>query len=85
MYRIKDLPVVLLLTLTIAVTASVFAIWPVVADAPWEPNIEASVPIAQPAPRVSQCERIAQQLADAGTDVAGFTIRELGVRAGCWR
>ena len=26
----------LVLTLAVAVTASVFAIWPVVADAPWE-------------------------------------------------
>ena len=30
----------LILSLTLAVTASVFAIWPVVADAPWESNTE---------------------------------------------
>ena len=34
----------LILTAAVAVTASVFAIWPVVADAPWEND----VPIAAP-------------------------------------
>jgi hypothetical protein len=39
----------LVLSFAVAVTASVFAIWPVVADAPWERDI--SPPgVSQPAP-----------------------------------
>ena len=35
----------LVATLTIAVVAAVFAIWPVIADAPWEDEIVAVTPV----------------------------------------
>ena len=45
------LVVALVLTMAVAVTASVFAIWPVVADAPWE---DEAVPTATVAPRATE-------------------------------
>ena len=38
---IRALTIAIIVTLALAVTASVFAIWPVVADAPWEDEVVA--------------------------------------------
>lgn len=69
----KLLVVGLILSLTLAVTASVFAIWPVVADAPWENN---DVPVVvQPVQREpSRCEVLMDQLAAAQTRIGALNI-----------
>lgn len=59
----------LVLTLVIAVTASVFAIWPVVADAPWEEDVVVPTPVVRER-QLSECELITQQVADAQTELA---------------
>ena len=61
--------------LAVAIVASVFAIWPVVTDAPWE---DSAAPIVAPARQPSRCEVLTQQLADARTERAAFIIYELG-------
>ena len=56
----------LVLTLAIAVTASVFAVWPVVTDAPWEDDV--SVPVVDRTQEI-RCE-------------AALDLRETIVRQG---
>ena len=53
----------LYLTLAVAITASVFAIWPVVADAPWEDSAPVVVPV-QPTP-VGRPTRTALEVSQA--------------------
>ena len=72
----------LVVTLAIAVTASVFAIWPVVTDAPWEDTVPA--PVVAPPREPSRCEVLTQQLADAQTTGAAVTISRLGRELNCW-
>lgn len=64
-----------IVALTLAIVASVFAIWPVVADAPWE---DSAAPVVAPARQPSRCEMLTQQLADAQTELAALIIEELG-------
>lgn len=74
----------LVFTLAIAVTASVFAIWPAVADAPWE---ESAAPVVAPPrqPReLSPCEVLRQQVTDAQTDAAVQLLYGQGRLQGCW-
>ena len=59
----------LALSLTLAVVAAVFALWPVVADAPWESS-EDSAPVVQPVPTLTQCEELTELLAKAQTELA---------------
>lgn len=63
------------LALIVAVVASVFAIWPVVADAPWE---EEPVIIVQEqaAPEPTRCERLFEQLTEAVTEIAGRVLTQ---------
>jgi hypothetical protein len=68
----------LLLTLAVAVTASVFAIWPVIATPPWE---------TQPAavqPSVDPCVTITNQLAVAVTEIAANAIYRQGIAECRW-
>ncbi len=49
---------VLVLTLAIAITASVFAIWPVVADAPWQADpVVVEVPVGIDRTNEIRCEQ----------------------------
>ena len=74
------------LVLIVAVVASVFAIWPVVADAPWE---EEAVIIVQeqaaPAPKKSGCGLLFEQLTEARTEIAGRVINSQLYNRGCTR
>lgn len=75
-----------ILALTLAIVASVFAIWPVVAEAPWEDDTAPAVaPVVAPvvAPP-SRCEELTQQLTDTQTDRAADTIYRLGLEKRCW-
>ena len=62
------------LVLIVAVVASVFAIWPAVADAPWEE--EAVIVVQEQAlpPEKTGCELLFEQLADANTELAARVI-----------
>ena len=60
---------------------SVFAIWPVVADAPWEDST--SLPVIAAPKEPSQCEVLTQQLADAQTDIAASIIAATMRTRGC--
>ena len=51
----KLLLAALAVTFAIAVTASVFAIWPAVADAPWEDEFVMPTPVIQKAPTPDRC------------------------------
>ena len=62
------------LLLIVAVVASVFAIWPAVADAPWEDDTVIQRPT--PAPRF--CDQLEDDLREAKTEVAAQTIHERG-------
>ena len=53
----------LAVTFAIAVTASVFAIWPAVADAPWED--ETPTPVIQKAPTPDRCGQLIEALGNA--------------------
>jgi hypothetical protein len=66
----------LVLTFAVAVTASVFAIWPVVADAPWE-QAAAAQPIVVRQPTPSRCEVLSQLLAQAQTEIAARRFNAL--------
>lgn len=58
---------------------AVAALWPVVADAPWEDSAAPVVaPVVAPARQPSRCEMLTQQLADAQTELAALIIEELG-------
>ena len=72
------------LVLIVAVVASVFAIWPVVADAPWE---EEAVIIVeeQPLPKPTRCELLFEQLAEANTELAANVISYQLRQNGCVR
>lgn len=72
----------LILSLTLAVVAAVFALWPVVADAPWE--YEAPEPVVIQPDEPSRCEVLTQQLADTNDELAANVIFELGFDANCW-
>ncbi len=72
------------LVLIVAVVALTFAVWPAVADAPWEEEPAIS---EQAEPRKSTCDLLFEQLVDADTDRAAMVINvELDAR-GCkrWR
>ena len=58
----KLLLAALAITFAIAVTASVFAIWPAVADAPWE---ESATPVIQKAPTPDRCGQLIEALGNA--------------------
>ena len=66
------------LTLAVAVTAAVFALWPVVADAPWEDEIAPAV--AEDRTDEIRCEG-ALSLRQAVIE-AGITQRSSGSRTG---
>ncbi len=68
------------LALLIAATALVFAIWPVVADAPWEG--EPALRWRSPTPQPSACDHLLDDFREAQTDIAARTIHERG-RMGC--
>ena len=72
----------LVVTGAIAIAAAVFAIWPVVADAPWEDEIVVPTPV--PVVRQTECERLTQQMADAQTREGASIIHDLGQTARCW-
>lgn len=80
----------LVLTFVVAVIASVLAIWPVVADAPWEPDTQAVVQ-----PTVDPCVELRSQFAQAAQSmqvgkVTTYTrstwnaINLAGQKARCW-
>ena len=59
------------LTLTIAIVAIVFAVWPAVGDAPWETEVVLTpVTVRQP----TRCELLTQQLTNAQTEFAAQAI-----------
>ncbi len=65
------------------IALSVFAVWTVVADAPWEGE---NVTISQTAPAVrqpSQCEVLREQLAAAHTDGAARKLLSDMFKEGC--
>lgn len=71
----------LILSITLAVTASVFAIWPVVADAPWEDDV--NVPVVVESVDQIRCEG-ALRLRESATEGLGnasgrFAFRSIGI------
>ena len=77
----KLLLAALFVTFVIAVTASVFAIWPAVADAPWEDKIP--TPIILKAPTPDRCSELIEALGNATDDHASVTLRVAFSRANC--
>ena len=77
----KLLLAALFVTFAIAVTASVFAIWPAVADAPWEDEIP--TPIVLKAPTPDRCSELIEALGNATDDHASVTLRVAFSRANC--
>ena len=76
----------LFVTFAIAVTASVFAIWPAVADAPWEDEIP--TPIVLKAPTPDRCSELIAALGNASGggdffDSNSVTLRRSYNNAGC--
>ena len=67
----KLLLAALAVTFTIAVTASVFAIWPVVTDAPWEDEIVIPTPVVQDQGEVLLCEAAIRLRDEMRVEVAG--------------
>ena len=76
----KLLLAALAVTFTIAVTAAVFAIWPAVADAPWED--EMPTPVILKAPTPDRCSELIEALSTS-TDGASVTLRRSYDEAGC--
>ena len=72
----------LILSLVVAVTASVFATWASVADAPWEEAV--AVPTARPEPTPDPCIRLRDQLAQTSNVRSTYVIDQEGQREGCW-
>ena len=72
--------------LTLAIAAFVLALWPAVADAPWENR--SGIPQGGNIPvipsQVEQCLRLAESLAVVGRNPAYGPILQQGVDAGCW-
>lgn len=70
--------------LIVGIIAAVFAIWPAVADAPWENSTSpvVSSPVV-PEPQLSKCDRLREQLARAQTETAATWFRGDVSRAGC--
>lgn len=69
----RALVAALILTFAIAVTASVFAIWPVVADAPWEDDV--SVPVAVDNTEEILCEGALRLRESAAEGLGNVTFR----------
>ena len=46
----------LALSLVLSTTAAVFATWPVITDAPWEPNVEVPTPAAMDQGKLARCD-----------------------------
>ena len=71
----------LALSLILAVVAAVFAIWPVVADAPWEPESPRR-PIVISTPGPTTCDklwRLYEGTSDAGIERQAFgNLRDQG-------
>lgn len=83
--------------LTLSIVAFILALWPAVADAPWESvQIKEPIPIVEIKESVDPpevCMRLAEMIANASTpDTTGSVIRasqtapafKLGQTAGCW-
>ena len=77
----KLLLAALFVTFAIAVTASVFAIWPAVASAPWENEIP--TPIVLNAPTPDRCSELIEALGNATDDAASVTLRFEFSRTNC--
>jgi len=75
---VKLLVAGLILSLTLAVTASVFAIWPVVADAPWEDDV--NVPVVVESVDQIRCEG-ALRLRESVTEGLGNVSGRLAFRS----
>ena len=73
------------LALIVAVVASVFAIWPAVADAPWEEEAVIVVREQAPPPEKTGCELLFEQLTEARTEIAGRVINTELYQRGCTR
>ncbi len=72
-------------SLTVAFVALIFALWPVVAHAPWENSAATSVPIMKQ-PTVDPCVKFRDQLvAAAPGSVAYRIVRDAGRQAHCWK
>ena len=63
----------LIFMLAVAVTASIFAMWPVVGDAPWEDD----VPIVQDGTNELRCEEALER-----RRAATWVLGDLGIRGG---
>ncbi len=63
----------LIATTAIAIVAAVFAIWPVVADAPWEDELPTPVVVEE---RTERCRRMEQAYLDSVVIEASYEIRE---------
>ena len=73
------------LVLIVAVVASVFAIWPAVADAPWEEEPVIVVQEQALPPEKTGCELLFEQLTEARTEIAGRVINTALYQRGCTR
>lgn len=74
----------LILTLAVAVGASVLAVWPIVADAPWEEEVAAPTPARQQEPTADSTDRLRCQSAlDLRNNAItqGLNLNEAGRRA----
>ena len=74
----KLLLAALFVTFVIAVTASVFAIWPAVADAPWEDEVPTPVVVSDDTDAI-RCEAalgLRSSLVLAGRPLGGFFLRD---------
>ena len=75
----KLLLAALVATFTIAVVAAVFAIWPAVADAPWEDET-----VVQPTPVQAQgCDILWEQFTQARTNAIAGDIKSEMQRSRC--
>jgi hypothetical protein len=84
MKRLGIVAVGLALVLALA-TAAVFAIWPVVGDAPWESEATCARPSASPCPSSSQEETEKIACLQGGGDWIYATVDNINLRSLCGR
>lgn len=71
----------LLLTFALAVTAAIFALWPVVATPPW---VSQPTPVVVVQPTVDPCVMLRTQLIQADSPLAINVILTAGGKQRCW-
>lgn len=64
-----------IVAIIISLTAATFAIWPVVANAPWIPDeVVITAPLPIPTRELSRCQRLWQNFIDAQTEYAAGIV-----------